>query len=827
MDDLYRHRLLKNVFIAVSLTCLLLFSSAGFGQEVPESGYMMPPKVIADLIDAPPTPRVSISPDNEYMMIQQWPGLPSIEEVSQPELRLAGLRINPRTNGPSRGRYLTGLTIRKISDGSDLEITGLPEDPYITSVVWSPDSKRISFILTIDNKRELWGAKVSEGKASRLSSVRLNSAFGSTYTWLSDSKTIIAKTVLTDRGVALEEPTVPSGPITQENLGRKAPARTYQDLLKSGYDEDVFDYYATSQLVKIEFEGQTVPIGNPGIFYQVDPSPDGKLIMVEIIHRPYSYAVPLYRFPRKAEIWDLDGGLVHHLAEIPLADNIPVAFGSVITGPRSFGWRQDADATLYWTEAQDGGDAGAESENRDQVFLQPAPFDKPPVPLITLDIRFDNILWGTDDLAIVTGWWWQTRNEKAWQLKPGSPDAEPVLIRDRSWEDRYSDPGTPLMKYDDGGALVLMTADKGRSLFLTSSGASPEGDRPFLDKYDLKTHETERLFRSEAPYYEYPIELIDPGKGIIITRREAVDEPPNYFIRDIKKNTVDQITSFPHPTPQLGGVEKELIRYEREDGVQLTGTLYLPAGYSPEKDGPLPTIMWAYPNEFKSADAAGQVTDSPYRFIRVGWWSPMLWLTMGYAVLDDASMPVVGEGDEEPNDSFVRQLVASAKAAIDEVARRGVSDPDRVAIGGHSYGAFMTANLLAHSDLFRAGLARSGAYNRTLTPFGFQSEERTYWEAPEVYYTMSPFMHADKINEPILLVHGEADNNSGTYPLQSERFYAALKGHGATARLVMLPHESHSYRARESVMHVLWETTEWLEKYVKNAEPRTGAEASQ
>jgi dipeptidyl aminopeptidase/acylaminoacyl peptidase len=393
-------------------------------------------------------------------------------------------------------------------------------------------------------------------------------------------------------------------------------------------------------------------------------------------------------------------------------------------------------------------------------------------------------------------------------------------MMDRSWEDRYNDPGSPVMVRNPQGRLVLQTTDDGKSLFLTSSGASPEGDRPFLDIYDLDTGESTRLFRSEAPYYENPVYVLDAENGLIITRREAVEEPPNYYIRDLNSGSLTPITEFPNPTPQLAGVTKEIISYEREDGVKLNGTLYLPADYDPETDGPRPVLMWAYPTEFKSADAAGQVSDSPYRFVRVGWYSPMLWLTMGYVVLDDPSMPIVGEGDEEPNDSFVKQLVSSAQAAVDELVRRGVGDPERMAIGGHSYGAFMTANLLAHSDLFRTGLARSGAYNRTLTPFGFQAEERTFWEAPEVYFKMSPFMHAEKINEPILLVHGEADNNSGTFPLQSERFYDALKGHGATVRLVMLPHESHSYRARESVMHVLWETTAWLEVYVRAARPR-------
>ena len=439
--------------------------------------------------------------------------------------------------------------------------------------------------------------------------------------------------------------------------------------------------------------------------------------------------------------------------------------------------------------------------------------------MITIGLRFSGISWGNDDLAIINSWWWKTRQIQAWTTRPGKPDAEPNLLIDRSWEDRYGDPGQPLTRRTDKGTWVLLTADKGKTLFLKGNGASPEGDRPFLDEFDLATHETTRLFHSEAPYYESPVRLFDVNKRLLLTRRESITEPPNYFMRDLKKNEMTQVTTFPHPTPQFKDVQKEMIRYQRADSLQLTATLYLPADYNSD-DGPLPMLMWAYPQEFKSADAAGQVTDSPFRFVRIGWSSPLLWLAHGYAVLDDPTMPIVGEGDEEPNDSFVEQLVSSAQAAVDEVVRRGVADPERLAIGGHSYGAFMTANLLAHSDLFRLGIARSGAYNRTLTPFGFQAEERTLWESPEIYFGMSPFMHAEKINEPILLIHGEADNNSGTYPLQSKRFYAALKGHGAIARLVMLPHESHGYRARESVLHMLYESADWLDRYVKNAEPR-------
>jgi len=593
-----------------------------------------------------------------------------------------------------------------------------------------------------------------------------------------------------------------------------APARTYQDLLKNAHDEALFEYYLQAQLVRIGLDGKSKKIGPAGTVWGYESSPDGQYIMVQTLHQPFSYLVRANRFPRLVEIWDQSGKPVHRVADLPLQEEVPMAFGSVTTGPRSIGWRDDAPATIHWAEAQDGGDAGAEADVRDKLFALAAPFDADPTEIARTSLRYGGVEWGNDDLALVYEWWWKTRTQRTWIVKPGSPESAPELLFENSWEDRYADPGNPVSHENQWGRDVLMIGNKGRTLFLAGDGASPEGDRPFLDELDLRTKKTKRLWRSMAPHYERFVAPLDTKAKRMITRRESPEEQPNYFIRELKSGKLQAVTTFPHPTPQLIGLQKELIQYERADGVQLSGTLYLPPDYKKE-DGPLPVLMWAYPQEYKSADAAGQVKDSPYRFDRVGWWSPLLFLTRGYAVLDDPTLPIIGEGDQEPNDTFVEQLVAGARAAVEELERRGVGDPDRVAVGGHSYGAFMTANLLAHSDLFQAGVARSGAYNRTLTPFGFQSEERSLWEAPEIYFAMSPFMHAEKINEPILLIHGDSDSNSGTYPMQSERFYGALKGKGATARLVMLPHESHGYRARESILHMLWETSEWLDRYVK------------
>ncbi|MDP6780089.1 MAG: prolyl oligopeptidase family serine peptidase [Candidatus Latescibacteria bacterium] len=779
--------------------------------------YTVPPKPIADLIDAPATPSVSLSPDREWILIMDRPSHPPIAVVSRPELRIAGLRIDPRTSGPSRAEHLTGLTLKRIADGHVQPITGLPEEARIGHPRWSPDSSHIAFAILGENRIDLWVAGVPVGEARKIQGIALNGVFGSSFAWLSDSRALVCRAVSPDRGDPPDAPSVPHGPVIQENIGLVAPSRTYQDLLESPYDETLFEYHANAQVTLAPLDGSVRPLGPSGPISHVQPAPGGQYLLVETIHRPFSYLVPYYRFPYRVEIWDRQGRVVRQVADLPLAEQVPIAFDAVPTGPRSFGWRADTPATLVWVEAQDGGDPANEADVRDRILTLPEPFEGEAATLLDLEFRYSGTLWGTAELALASERWWKTRRTRTWRLAPDSADSDPSVVFDRSWEDRYSDPGMPMLRPTAEGTAVLQTGADGGCLFLSGDGASPEGDRPFLDRYDLATGETERLWRSEPPYYERPGQLIDAHALLLLTAREAVDQQTNYYVRHLERADLSPVTDFSHPTPQLKDVQKELIKYSRSDGVQLTATLYLPPGHTPEREGPLPLVMWAYPREFKSADAAGQVKDSPHRFVRASALSPLPLLAHGYAVLDGPTLPIIGEGDAEANDTYVEQLVASAEAAVDEVVRRGVAERHRIAVGGHSYGGFMTANLLAHTDLFRAGVARSGAYNRTLTPFGFQAEERTLWQAPEVYASMSPFMHVDKITAPILLIHGEADNNAGTFPIQSERLYNALKGHGAIVRLVMLPHESHGYRARESVMHTLWETAAWLDTYVKNA----------
>ncbi len=810
----------------IAAAALLSGAAAVGAQDAPV--YRSPDPAIVQIVDAEPTPSVSLSPDESQMLLIRSPGYPSIGSYARRELKLAGLRLDPSSDGRSRTTGAASLSLVPVAGGAAREVTGLPSEAQIENIRWSPDGTHISFTHDTGAGIELWIVDVGRAAARQLTDRRLSLTAGNAPVWL-DASTLVAAFVPEGRGPEPVEPAVPVGPVIEEATGRESPARTYQDLLEDPDDEALFDHYLTVQLASVDLGGAVTNIAEPGIAWDFSPSPDGRFLLVEWVHRPYSYRVPVTRFPQRVEILGRDGSLVHRIADLPLQEEIPVAFGSVAKGPRSFSWRADVPATLLWAEAQDGGDARVEADVRDKLYLLDAPFSGQPTELASLGYRYAGVTWGDENLAMVSESWWKTRQLRQWLVRPDTPDSEPVLFVERSTQDRYADPGYPDTHDNRFGRPVIRRSSDGNSIFLLGRGASDEGDRPFVDRYDLASGETTRLYRSESPWFEQPVAVLEDDGSAILTRRESPDDPPNYFVRNPGNGNLRQITDFPHPAPRLKDVEKELIRYTRADGVELSGTLYLPPGWQPS-DGRLPVLLWAYPTEYKSADAAGQVTDSPYRFIRASAWSPYVWTLLGYAVLDDPSLPIIGEGAVEPNDTYVEQLVAGARAAVDELVRRGVGDAHRMAIGGHSYGAFMTANLLSHSDLFAAGIARSGAYNRTLTPFGFQAEERTYWEAPEVYYAMSPFMHADQVNEPILLIHGEMDNNSGTFPMQSERYFGALKGLGATARLVILPYESHGYRSRESLLHMLWEQQEWLERYVKSAsptEPTAGRESSE
>ena len=736
-------------------------------------------------------------------------------------LRLAGLRIDPRTNGLHLAPASFAITLVRLADGVKIPVS-LPANARAGSLRWSDDGKQFAFSNTTERGIELWIGDAASGKTRKIEGVKLNGVLGDPVDWLPDNRTLVVKAVADGRGAAPQEPQVPVGPSVQESLGKAGPVPTFEDMLKSPHDEDLFEYYATAQLIKIDAATSGVArIGQPGLLESVIPSPDGKDLLVTRLHRPFSYLHPAREFPQEVEIWNAGGALIYKAASLPLPARVPL--GGVQTGPRQFRWIASEPATLMWVEALDGGNPKEKATYRDRLLAIKAPFKGSPAEFFKTEQRFTGIQFG-NDFALVEDYDRNTRILRTLEIDPSKPQSEAKLIWSRNQQDRYKDPGRPVERRFSGGrgpgaffpgsvgggeSTLLQSGD---SILLIGQGASAQGDRPFLDRFNLATRQSERLFHCGANDYETVEAVLDEGGTRFITRRESPTEPPNFYLHD--GNSEKALTDFKDPAPQLRRIKKELVTYQRPDGVPLSFTLYLPPDYKPGTR--LPAVVWAYPREYNDAATASQVSGSLQRFTTLTGYSELFFLLEGYAVLDDAAMPVIGT-PETVNNTYVEQIVADAKAAIDKAAEMGVVDPNRVGVGGHSYGAFMTANLLAHSNLFRAGIAESGAYNRTLTPFGFQSERRSFWEAPDVYLKMSPFLLADKIKVPVLMIHGEADDNSGTFPIQSERMYEAIRGNGGTVRLVFLPAEAHGYRAKETIEHVLWEKSRWFDKYVKNA----------
>ncbi|TSE05321.1 alpha/beta hydrolase family protein [Aquimarina algiphila] len=791
-------------------TCIL------YGQESVD--YQKPPKEILDLVDVPLAPSVRIDNKGENLVFLYRDSYKTIEELSEKEMRLAGLRINPKTNISSRANYYNNIKLKKTNDKEAIQVIGLPKNVRITNFNWSPDQNKAAFTNTTSKGVELWVLDISEGKASKITDANLNANMGIPFKWFRDNSALLVKFLPSNKKQLIDnEEAVPTGPTITISEGAKAQNRTYQDLLKNPNDEYNFEQLTTSEIKKVNLDGTSTSWLSEAMYRNFSFSPDGKYVIATTIQKPFSYLVPYRRFPQETKLYKSNGEEIKTINKVPLSEVLPKGFMSTRIGKRSMTWRKDQPATLVWVEALDNGDPKIEVKYRDEVYQLKAPFNDTPKSILKTINRFGGINWtNNSELAIAYDYWWNTRNTKTYIFNPSKPNQKSNIIHDRNYQDRYNDPGEPIkIKNEYGYSVINIDND---NIYMVGDGYTKDGQFPFIDKLNVKSNETIRIYQSEyTDKVENIYSAIDIKKGDFLVRIESPNEYPNYYIRNIKTaKNLKQITAFENPFSGIQNVHKEVIKYKREDGLELSGTLYLPVDYDKSKKEKMPMILWAYPVEFKDKTSASQSTSNPNKFTYPFWGSMLYWVTRGYVVLDGASFPIVGEGNEEPNDSFRKQLIANGKAAIDAVNTLGYIDPERVAIGGHSYGAFMTANLLSHSNLFAAGIARSGAYNRTLTPFGFQSEERSYWEAPEIYYTMSPFMHADKMKTPLLLIHGQADNNSGTYPLQSERYFNALKGLGATTRLVMLPKESHGYRAKESILHLLWEQDQWLEKYVKN-----------
>jgi dipeptidyl aminopeptidase/acylaminoacyl peptidase len=803
---------MKKISLFLTLGVMCFNQLISIAQDA--DAYQLPPKEIADLLLAKPTPFVRIDSKAEYLLLLGRNSYPSVEELGQPEMKIAGLRLNPLNFSPSRQSPISSITLQTIKSGAPIAIAGLPKNLAAGAIAWNPSETKIAFTQTEVNRVDLYVIDIATKKATRVNADPVNQVLGNAFTWV-DDQTILYKATTHDAAGAPKRPITPKGPTIQQNIGKAAPRPTFQDLIKSPYDESLFAYYAESQLVLYK-NGVNKKVGKPELTNSFQLSPDRQYVMNRTLTKPFSYAVPAYGFTSTVSVKNLEGKVIKELAKLPSAESAPAGNDNVQNVPRGFEWRDDEPASIVYAMPLDSGFIKKQVEFHDAVYSLAAPFTQVAKELFKTKTRFAGVTWGDKNLALVSE---VLRGKQTFKVSRYTPQTGTMeVLYERNLTDAYRNPGSPVQTKNAFGRDVIQLTDGGTKILMNNPvGSSDKGDLPFIAKFDLITKKNEIIWRAKEGSFEMVEEVIDADKLQVLTRKESKTDVPNYFIKNLLNPAQDKsLTQFENPYPNLVGITKEKIKYKRADGVDLTGDLYLPKGYNKEKDGPLPVLIWAYPREFNSAADAAQIRGSKDRFTTLSWASPIYYATQGYAILDNAEMPIVStDASKKPNDNFVEQLKLNASAAIDHLVQLGVGDRKRMAVGGHSYGAFMTANLLAHTDLFKAGIARSGAYNRTLTPFGFQNEDRTYWQAPQLYFEMSPFSYADKIKEPILLVHGEQDDNTGTYPINSERLYAALKGNGGTTRFVYLPYEAHSYRGRENVLHLLWEQFQWLEKYLK------------
>ncbi|MFC6267603.1 S9 family peptidase [Frigoriflavimonas asaccharolytica] len=776
--------------------------------------YQKPSAEILQLADYERPPSIMTNSKKDWLVMTFRPTYATLQDLSQKEMKLGGLRINPVTNIGSSVTYSDNLKIRKMADKKEQQVKSLPQNPQMAYFSFSPDEKKLAFTNTTGKGVELWVVDLENYTAKKITNDNLNANVGNPYSWNKDSQSFLIKVLPTNRENLLNsEDDLPTGPTVSTADGKVSQNRTYQDLLKNPQDEQNFKTLVASELYTVNLDGNLKKFKEQNLYISNSYSPDGNLLMLTYLKEPFSYIVPLSRFPMTSDIYDISGNFVKTVSDIPLNEIMPKGFSSTRAGKRAMSWRDDEAATLVFVEALDGGDQSKATEFRDEIFTWKAPFSSAPVSFFKTKQRFAGIDWANSNYAVVSESWYDTRNSKSFliNLKDGSFKT----IEDRNSQDIYKDPGYFNQTKNQFGRNVIDVQNG--NAYLIGEGFTKDGQFPFIDEMNLTSTTKKRLYTSQLKNSsEKIIDILDIKKGDILVVEQSPTQYPNYFKRNFKTKKTVAVTDLKNPFESIKNVYKEVISYKRNDGVELTGTLYLPANYDRKaKNVKLPLLIWAYPREYKDKSTAGQNSQNPNDFTFPSYGSFIYWVTKGYAVLDDASFPIIGEGKTEPNDTFITQLVADGRAAIDAVDALGYIDRTKVAVGGHSYGAFMTANLLTHSKDYACGIARSGAYNRTLTPFGFQSEQRNYWDVPELYNTMSPFMNADKMKTPLLLIHGAADNNPGTFTLQTERYFQALKNLGAPVRMVLLPREAHGYRAKENILHTLWEQDQFLEKCLK------------
>jgi dipeptidyl aminopeptidase/acylaminoacyl peptidase len=819
-----------------------------------EDTYILPPESVQELFsrDKNYVTLDALSPDGKHFLVTRSTELSTLEKMSFETYRLAELEFRPKTN---RHWYLdtfgmNGLRVYSFEQ-RQLKDIPIPADTIVSDMMWSPDGGKVAFLAHRPEGTRVWTADVATGKTSPLGDAFVMATLtgrrgrgtpatsGSRMLQWTPKGTVITLLVPSDRGPEPERG-VPKSPIIRRTREKPSPTRTQPFLLKDEHDMALFRYYTTAQMAELAPGKAPRKIGEPAVYMGFSSSPDGQYILAEKLVEPFSFIVGYSSFPNRLDVMDLDGKVVSNIREIPLQENQTRRSSQVLQDfPREVVWHPSG-ATLgfLWKEEKKRDEEGEESEDeertprRDRIMSLAPPFDMSQVKLHVLntdkDQSFNGIRYAMEgDFAFVTVRDSDNENgestEKIVAYHLGRDDpTEQIVVPEYDPDDIIDHPGEILTQRTQNGIVYALTSSKGGQVYLEGDGLKEDfKPQPFVDRVAIGGGQKERVFEGGKDMYERPLVPLDPDLSQMIVARESKAEFPNSYLWS-PSGSMNKLTANQDPFPEITGVKRVDFTFTRRDGLEIQGRISLPVGY--QEGTRVPAMFWTYPSEYSSEkeyeeDAIRDRNHNRFTHLSYLRWSD-IWLSQGYALVHP-DVPIIDKGNTY-NDNYVQHMVDSLYAAIRKVDQMGYIDVDRIGHGGHSYGAFATANLLAHTPFFKAGIAGNGAYNRSLTPMGFQSERRFIWDTHGLYLEMSPFFQADRIDTPILLYHGADDNNTGTFPIQSDRLIQALTGLGKTAVLYKYPYESHSPRAKATYMDIWARWLEWFDKYVKNpTEPET------
>ena len=848
---------------------------------IKKESYATPPPELADAVLAPRHLNVtlsSVSPDKKWFVDEIGDGPVVMKTFSKPFHELGGVFIDHKAN---RARTLTirnnaGIQLISATDGSRKPIQ-VPAGLRVSNATWSPDGTAIAYFGHAEDATHIYIADVASGKSRQLSKIPILATMVSSFEFTDNGRQIAAVVIPDGRAAMPTAPTAPTGPTVKLSDSAKNRLRTFPSLMSTPYEKDLLKWHATGQLALIDVKQGTVKkFGKPDMIRSVDFAPDGKYARVTRMVEPFSYDVPVNNFGSVEEVWDATGTSLVKLNERPLnlgvqddTQDPPAAGGGRGAqqnqqGRRELAWRADGQGLTYVEQeaapertGRRGGQAGDTADDqdaasaqrggrgapqppqrKDRVYQWTAPFtDATKKVIYEHPTRLSGHRFSPDmKVLFFSERAGQNTLDKAVYLD--APAQTYTLARYRA-DDIYVNPGSivgvrgaaPAGGGRGGGrggagaagsTPVLMSADSEHVFYQgTSYAKNPNdvGPKTFIDKVAIKTGTKTRIYESDnTDVYERVSTIIDPDAGSFIVTREGPTEVPQQYL--VQNGQRLALTKNQDVTPDLTKMKLERFTVERPDGFKFRVTVNLPQNFIPGSRPP--ALFWFYPREFADQDSYDRPdrTFNKNAFPNFGTRSMEFFTRLGYAVVEPDS-PIVG-AQGAMNDNYVHDLRTNLAVVIDELDKRGLADRHRLAIGGHSYGAFSAVNAMVHTPFFKAGIAGDGAYNRTLTPLGFQSERRDLWQAPHVYLGMSPFLYAQNMTGALLMYHGYADQNVGTDPDNSIRLYHALNGLGKTAALYMYPLEDHGPASRETLL-VLWARwAAWLDKYVKNpqkAEP--------